>query len=372
MSERISKIELHQVKAPLVVPFAVAYGTTTFADLIIIKAIDAEGRVGLGECAPASDMNDAQKKKYQDELFGTISLLTNLTPADALDTLAQSKSKLMDQWPLVYCGAELAIRALQAAQSETTKLNPLFSKWPTPHLSQCSTDLTIPLMDKAGIAPFLSQFSRHGFETIKVKLSGNVEADMMRLDTIDKLLPANTEWFFDGNQGFDVESAANILRICESHGWRRPLFFEQPLNKHDWEGSALLCNKTDVPICLDEAVTQVSDIVKMIESKSGHMINLKLMKSGIAETETMITFAKDNYIPMMIGGMVESEITMGASLDLFCASSAIAYADLDTPFFMLSGITEVNPWNEGTANLNGRSSMPKELTVDSSLLVSVP
>lgn len=56
-------------------------------------------------------------------------------------------------------------------------------------------------------------------------------------------------------------------------------------------------------------------------------------------------------IGLMIGGMVESEIAMTASLHAVCATGVFDWCDLDTAFFLKDRITQASPYHEGMAQL---------------------
>jgi L-alanine-DL-glutamate epimerase-like enolase superfamily enzyme len=75
------------------------------------------------------------------------------------------------------------------------------------------------------------------------------------------------------------------------------------------------------------------------------------MKSGISETLAIIDIAQGAGLSLMIGGMLETEVAMGVSLQLACGTGAVTYVDLDTPFFMTSQSTEANPWAARSARL---------------------
>jgi L-Ala-D/L-Glu epimerase len=76
------------------------------------------------------------------------------------------------------------------------------------------------------------------------------------------------------------------------------------------------------------------------------MINLKIMKSGIFETLDLIDMATDSNIPMMIGGMLESDIAMTHSLQIACGTGGIKFFDLDTPFFFKTSPAISSPWTK--------------------------
>lgn len=46
----IDRIVLHRIEVPLVRPFRTSFGTETCRDLILVEAVDTDGRSGWGEC----------------------------------------------------------------------------------------------------------------------------------------------------------------------------------------------------------------------------------------------------------------------------------------------------------------------------------
>jgi L-alanine-DL-glutamate epimerase-like enolase superfamily enzyme len=68
-------------------------------------------------------------------------------------------------------------------------------------------------------------------------------------------------------------------------------------------------------------------------------INVKLMKSGVVDALDIISIARSAGISCMIGGMVETSLSMTFSAFLAAANLALfPYIDLDTPLFMPEGL----------------------------------
>lgn len=185
---------------------------------------------------------------------------------------------------------------------------------------------------------------------IKIKVSGNVGADVDMIETFFRITGRDLAFSLDGNQGFTVDNSLKLVDALLAQG-RRPLFFEQPLLADDWAGAAQLTKRSAIPICLDETVKSCKDVARVKELGAGHMINLKTMKAGVAETERMAKLAAQLGLKLMIGGMLESEIAMGVSLHLVNGTGVIEHLDLDTPFFFERHPTVTSPWHHRTADL---------------------
>jgi L-alanine-DL-glutamate epimerase-like enolase superfamily enzyme len=69
------------------------------------------------------------------------------------------------------------------------------------------------------------------------------------------------------------------------------------------------------------------------------MVNVKLMKSGgITGATQAIAVAAAGGLPVMLGCMDESRVSIAAALHLACASPGVQYADLDGAFDILEDV----------------------------------
>jgi L-alanine-DL-glutamate epimerase-like enolase superfamily enzyme len=81
-------------------------------------------------------------------------------------------------------------------------------------------------------------------------------------------------------------------------------------------------------------VVSLSDARRVIELRAANCINLKIMKTGLAETIAIARFARVSGLSLMIGGMMESRLAMSFSWSLVLATGWIDHLDLDTPLLM--------------------------------------
>ncbi len=112
-----------------------------------------------------------------------------------------------------------------------------------------------------------------------------------------------------------------------------------------------LAQKLPIPVCADETVRSHKDLQRLLELGLKPIVNIKIMKSGIEDSLRIIALAQRAACPLMIGGMLESEVAMGLSLQMACATEAITFADLDTPFFFKERVTQNSPWHACRAEL---------------------
>jgi L-alanine-DL-glutamate epimerase-like enolase superfamily enzyme len=337
--------ELRRVE--MFVPFKVAYGTTSVAELSIIKIQDSAGNIGIGEGAPPSYLSTEQKLRATEIAGHLAEECHGKTVEAAFKILASHRADIFENDPISWVAVETALWDLRCRQSNQS----LCQAFGGAKRTTVETDITLPLLDVDEIAGFWQLMAKHQFRIIKIKVSGDIDMDVARIREILRVAPKDIQIFVDGNQGFDIPRCLQLLRELEKINAPRPLFFEQPLHRDAWADLKKLSQQCPIPVCLDETVSTAADMQRCISEKTAPMINLKIMKSGIEETLKIVKLASDVKIPMMIGGMVESEITMTASLHMMCAFPSIQYADLDTPFFLRERLCKSSPWHRNSAKL---------------------
>ena len=72
----------------------------------------------------------------------------------------------------------------------------------------------------------------------------------------------------------------------------------------------------------------------MIRDDAVEAVNIKVMKCGVIEALTIWNVVRAAGKKIMIGGMVESSLSMTFSVHLAAGLGGFSYADLDTPMFI--------------------------------------
>ncbi len=346
MSRRIVKFEVIPRALPVRVPFAISRETLDVARVVLVLLWDEAGSFGLGECAPFPSLTHDDAATAAAEAHALAAALVGLDVTAALARLDAAGREIAKRSVTARVGCETALLDLGARQSGQSFAR-LFG---AAELRSVETDLTLPLMAPAAVSAFMGGFARFGFRTIKIKVKGEVENDRELVRALVRTVPRGTTITLDGNQGYRYGGAKRLLELLAADG-TIPAFFEQPLPEDDWDGHARLSQATPVPICLDETVRTVFDCERAVREKTARIVNLKIMKSGVRAAAEIMRVAHAGGIELMIGGMLETEIAMTASLHLACGTGLVRYFDLDTPFFLEGSVTEENPWATDSAIL---------------------
>jgi L-alanine-DL-glutamate epimerase-like enolase superfamily enzyme len=177
-----------------------------------------------------------------------------------------------------------------------------------------------------------SQWHARGFRVFKLKVGTDVDADVARVARLAQRF-ADVAFVLDANQGFDRAQARAFLRgVARLPG--RVRMFEQPLARDDLEGMAMLRREGVAPIAADESVFTLADAKRVIALRAADCVNLKIMKSGLAETIAVAREVRAAGLDLMIGGMMETRLAMSFSYALVLGLGGIGHLDLDTPLLM--------------------------------------
>ena len=214
------------------------------------------------------------------------------------------------------------------------------------------TDMTVTTGTVAQAAVSTRAIRDRGIRLIKVKVGGKGGAahDLARLAAIHEGAPG-APLIIDGNAGVSRSDARDLVQGL----WRlgiTPAVLEQWLPKGDHAGARELAEFSGWPVAADESVTTAAEARAVVAERAAQVINIKLMKAGLAEALDIVGVAREAGIGLMIGGNVESILAMTTSACFAIGQGGFRYADLDTPLFLAS-----NPFAGGYRLDGGRISV---------------
>ncbi|NBX18453.1 MAG: dipeptide epimerase [Proteobacteria bacterium] len=343
----VSDSRVTALESPLHMPFSISKGAVETVQNVLIEFQDDSGATGIGEAAPFPVLTGDTQEIALKAARELASAVAGKTPASALELLHKNLWQEFNYSPTARTGIEMALWDLHARQLKC----PLHMLWGRADVSHAETDITLPCLQASEVATFWRHFSDHRFPYVKVKVGGgSLSDDVERVEELLRCAGRGLRLSLDGNQGFQVESAKRLVFELLSRKIDI-LFFEQPLPEDDYAGMSRLTETLSIPVCADESVKTLSDALRVINEKCAQMINLKFMKSGVRESLLIAEVARRCSIQLMIGGMVESEIAMTASLHAVCGTGSIRWCDLDTPFFLQNRFTAQSPYHSKSAKL---------------------
>jgi L-alanine-DL-glutamate epimerase-like enolase superfamily enzyme len=331
----IREIEIADLDIPLLVPFGIASGAQELAANLLVTVELADGTRGYGEAAPFAAVNGETQASARAALAAARSLVMG---ADVREwrPLAGALASAIPEAPSARCAAECAL--LDALTRRAGM--PLWAFFGGAG-TRLETDMTVTTGSAAQAAEDARKILGRGIQTIKVKVGGASQAeDLERVLAIRAAAP-DSPLILDGNCGFDVVGALELVAELRARGVRLALL-EQPLPREDWAGMARLTREAGVPVAADESLRSPADALRLAQESAASVFNIKLMKMGVVGALDVVGVARAAGLGLMIGGMVESILAMTCSACFAAGIGGFDYVDLDTPMFLAE-----NPFQGG-------------------------
>jgi L-alanine-DL-glutamate epimerase-like enolase superfamily enzyme len=167
-----------------------------------------------------------------------------------------------------------------------------------------------------------------------MKVGKDVESDIRRLEAVHHALPG-ISFIGDGNQGFSRQDCLTFAQGVKRFGGSMVLL-EQPVVRDDLDSMAAIRRETGIPVAADESVRTLTDAQEVVTRDAADYINIKIMKTGVTEAVEIASFTKASGLKLMIGGMLETRISMGCSFSLVLGLGGFDVLDLDTPLLLVN------------------------------------
>lgn len=327
----IDKIYFKAVTRPLRTTFSTSLGQKHLMKSVIVKVVLKDGSSGLGEC-PTSFVLKEETIPAIKNIIGEIMPSLKSVPIDSYGDRIEQFRKTYPKNPMTISGIEVALfRA--ALQHKGVSEHGCFGG----RLKTVETDITIPFITNIGaIKAWIDYGLNKRFTTYKFKVSGNVDEDKRFFAGVYRLLKDHLDSFtvrLDGNQGFTKNTYLRFVDFLMKNDYPVELF-EQPLLKNDYNGLREIKKNTPFPIILDETVFKASDLERVAEDDLCHGINIKVAKSGIAESLKLYNGAKKYGLTLMMGCMTETMVGLSAGINFAAGAGGFDYIDLDAIHFL--------------------------------------
>jgi L-alanine-DL-glutamate epimerase-like enolase superfamily enzyme len=147
------------------------------------------------------------------------------------------------------------------------------------------------------------RWHRLGARTFQVKIAADPVSSEARVRAVRAVVGGDSVIAVDGNGSFTL---ANALRTMDAIAAHRVAFFEQPVAVWDFDAMASLVRRGIIPVVADECLVTSQDALRLVRQGAADGFNLKLAKSGIAETRRIIAIADAAGIPCGLGSMLET------------------------------------------------------------------
>ncbi len=324
---RLRSLSYSPLDVPLREPFGIATGAQTVAANVLVQVELEDGTVGLGEAAPFPAVSGETQAAVLAALPSAERALQGHDAARYRPACAAVREAL-SHLPSALCAVEMAL--LDAlGKSHGVSLWSFFGGAETTLL----TDITIPTGDVAHARAAARRAQEANFSALKIKVGGAaLDEDAERVRAVHATAP-NAELILDANAALSATDALWLLTEL-GPARSRVVLYEQPTARDDLDGLAQVERDGRVPVAADESARSASEVARIARLGAASVINVKTAKTGLVEAWEMIATARSHGLQLMIGGMVETELSMSTSACLAAGIGGFRFVDLDTPLFM--------------------------------------
>jgi L-alanine-DL-glutamate epimerase-like enolase superfamily enzyme len=317
----IQRITIYKANIPLKAPFKIALGTTESARNIFVSVETDEGVKGWGEASPFSPVVSETQDTCVAIGADIAKVLIGHDPLDVRGCMRQVERR----FPLSPTIRSAFDMALYDILGQVANL-PLYALLGGGY-RELVTDCTVGIDEPTAMAVSAKEIQKRGFPVVKIKLGTTVEEDLERLKAVREALGPNFPIRVDANQGWGRVEALRALRAMARF---RIEFCEQPVAAWDLASMQMIRRHSSIPIMADEALFNLRDALRLIQTEACDYFNIKLAKSGgITEALRIISLAESVNIPCMIGCMTETRLGLTAAAHLAVAFPIIRFVDLD-------------------------------------------
>ncbi len=296
---KLSKIELREIRLPLIHFFETSFGRTTQRRILLVRVIDETGADGWGECV-AGEGPFYSNEWIESAWPTTAEFLAHMVIGGEIATAA-------DVWKLMkpVRGHHMAKAAIETACWDLEAKQAGVPLWR--HLggtqNEIACGVSIGIQNTPGelIEKIATELAA-GYQRIKIKIKPGWDV---------KIVEEVRRHFPDIRLMGDANSAYTLADVPLFHELDRfnLIMVEQPLAHDDIFDHALLQKEISTPVCLDESIHSAEDAEHAIELSACRIINVKLGRvGGHSEAKRVERVCRENQIPVWCGGMLESGI----------------------------------------------------------------
>ena len=295
---KIERIELLEIRMPLVHFFETSFGRTTDRRIVLLRAF-VDGLEGWGE------VTCGEMPFYSYETPGTAwHILRDFLIPWSLEKSWDSPADLAERFRPVR-GHNMAKAALENALWDVEAQR---SGVPLVELlggtqKEISCGVSIGIQNSPGeLLEKIRTEVAAGYQRIKVKIRPGWDVEI--LETIRKEFP-DINLMADANSAYTLADVEH-LKLLDRFDL---MMVEQPLGWDDMIDHARLQGELKTPICLDESIHSADDARKAIDLRACKIINIKLGRvGGHSAARRLHNLCLARKVPVWCGGMLESGI----------------------------------------------------------------
>ncbi|HKQ52739.1 MAG TPA: o-succinylbenzoate synthase [Pyrinomonadaceae bacterium] len=295
----INRVELREIRLPLVRFFETSFGRTTERRIVLVRVTDADGAEGWGECTAGE--GPFYCEEWTESAWAVLKdYLGPLVVGREVETAAEVFSLMR-----AVRGNRMAKAAIETACWDLETKRAGVALWR--HLGGVRREIPcgVSIGIQESVEALLETIGREldaGYQRIKIKIKPGW--DVMVLEKVRAHFP-DIQLMADANSAYTL-SDAHTLRAMDEFNLT---MIEQPLAYDDMLDHVELQKQLRTPVCLDESIRTPEDARKAIGLGACRVVNVKLGRvGGHAEAARVERVCRERDVPVWCGGMLESGV----------------------------------------------------------------
>ncbi|MEH1099607.1 o-succinylbenzoate synthase [Micromonospora sp. CPCC 205561] len=306
---RIGTVELRRVRLPLVRRFRTSSHAKAELEHILVVLTDTDGAVGWGEIAsPSGPFYSAETVEScwavaRDHL-APLALRTDWKhPAELAAALGKVRGNAFAR-----AGFDIAAWALWSAAAGVPLAYALGGR-------RDHVEAGVSLGIEPTVDDLLAQVGlrvEEGYRRVKLKIAPGWDVEPVRAV---RAAHPDVPLHVDANGAYeDIPAHRAVLEQLDELGL---LMIEQPFAPRALVAHAALQERIATPVCLDESVEEVDDLVTALRLGAGRILNIKVSRmGGLTHAVRAHDLAYEHGVPVWCGGMHEFGIGRAANVAL--------------------------------------------------------
>jgi len=321
---RVARHSTRHFRLPLARPLATAHGSIAVREGVIVRLVDAEGRVGVGEAAPLPGFELETLPEAEAAIDRTARTLGDITDGASIDTLLDRVDAENEKTPCARAALDTALHDL-AARGEDL---PLATWLARAEGREPRARVAIAALLRAHAPGEVAREARGaveaGFRALKLKVAAS-DDDLARVAALRAVCPDDVELRLDANAGWSEDEAKTWLHALAPF---RPAWVEQPVASAD--ALARLRRTCRVPLGVDEGLASAHAAQALADSGAADLWVVKpAVVGGLRAARRLAARARVAGSEAVISGFLDTAIGSAAALALAAAIADARPAGLD-------------------------------------------
>lgn len=309
---KLKSIIAKKLEIPFKINFKHALANRVKTESILVSLKSSNGNIGYGEGCPRSYVTNESVDGALIFIGDYEKQILEISTLEDLKSFMDINRDAIDFNPAAWCAVEAAL--LDLLGKETGQSVEKLLELPVLR-NEFKYTAVIGDWEINRTKIFFDKFLSMGFKKFKLKLSGDIDQDLSKINLLKRANTDDISLRVDANKLWG--SAEEAFSYLNSLGYK---FFgvEEPLGKFSYRDLIELSNKLRTNIILDESFRRIEDFTKLQNSTDNFILNIRISKmGGVLRSLDIAKMAAEKGFDTILGAQVgETSILSRAALTI--------------------------------------------------------